>query len=287
MSTDHTPEPISQTAAPFQVSDPAPRPATVDQRPLYLSIAALAVSLITWVWVVLVPTISGSGGSEDPAPAPPTTQATTPTPPPATTTDLTPGPEQIVPPNLNADGSAIIGNPEVTGNVPLLTIHADYQCSVCVQAEAIWGETVETLMSEGRIKVEFAVRSFLDRGRNNDLSRRAGVAATCADTVGAFREYNMGVFMAQAQAWAIGFTEEQLRVTFPEQAHITGANYTKFLECYDSMATLDVVNNMEAINIQNATVTGTPAYLVNGVPLDLNTLPTDPEGFMTAVNALA
>ncbi|MDR1354661.1 MAG: DsbA family protein [Propionibacteriaceae bacterium] len=275
-SVEHTQQ------APQQPS-PVSKPTILDQRPLYLAIAALVVSIVTWVWVVLVPTVTDTDKPVAPSTTTSTTQQTTPPPVPS----LAPTGQQIVPPNLNADASALIVNPQADAALPLLTLHADYQCPICRQAETIWGETITTLVEQGRIRVEHAVRSFLDVSLRTDSSRRAAVAASCADTVGAFAGYHAAVFAGQPAQEGDGYTDQQLRETFAAQAGITGANLTEFQQCFDSLATLDVVNNMEAVNMRNPLVTGTPTFLVNGKLLDLNTLPVDLEGFMAAVEALA
>ncbi|MDR0435881.1 MAG: DsbA family protein [Propionibacteriaceae bacterium] len=292
-------EATAAIAAPATGPEPAARPTATptpqqasptvvfDQRPLYLSIAALAISVITWIWVVLVPGLSGTDSKEEPAP-PPTapSQSATGQPQPTVPT-LAPTGEQLIPPNLNADASAIIVNPRAGADVPLLSIHVDYQCPICKQAEQIWGETINELVAAGRIKVEYAIRSFLDYNLRNDSSRRAGVAAMCADTVGAFAAYHDVVFDGQPAREGTGYTDEQLRETFPAQVGITGAALSEFRQCFDGLATLSVVENMEYINQQNPLVSGTPTFLVNGVLLPLSdALPTDPDGFMAAVQQL-
>ncbi|MDR2619907.1 MAG: hypothetical protein LBC29_02095, partial [Propionibacteriaceae bacterium] len=98
--------PVSPVSQRHTAEAPAAAPTTnfvFDQRPLYLSIAALLVSVITWAWVVLLPSLTG--GAEDSATTAPTsstTQPTTSNQPQPTVPSLTPTGTQVAPPNLNA-----------------------------------------------------------------------------------------------------------------------------------------------------------------------------------------
>jgi protein-disulfide isomerase len=185
----------------------------------------------------------------------------------------TPSPlgDQIEPPDLSADKSAIVVNPDAPDTALVVDVYVDYQCPVCKAYENFFGSAFEALEQSGDVQMRVHIMSFLDNNIGNDASLRAGIAATCADTVGKFQQYHYTVFANQPQE-GTGYTDEQLRDTYAQQAGITGDDLTKFQACYDTWQTAGVVQNMETLNLQ--AVQATPTFLVNGKSLDMTGLQT-------------
>lgn len=179
--------------------------------------------------------------------------------------------EQIALPNIaeNGNGVAVFTNAETKPDAPLVEVYQDFQCPGCAQVERVYGPLFEKLAQDGDIQLQFNTMTFLDRnygGANKDSSTRAAMAAACSDTVGKYPEYHKTVLMNQSQNGS-GYTEDQLRVNFPEQVGITGDDLVAFQSCYDGKATQKFVqDNAEAAS--RAGVVQTPTYMINGKQLD-------------------
>ncbi|MGJ6981525.1 DsbA family protein [Aestuariimicrobium soli] len=145
---------------------------------------------------------------------------------------------QISPPNLNAAGTGIVQNPRTTGDVPTVTVYLDFQCPYCKAFNETYAPVLNQLAGAGEIKLEVTVLTVIGQALGNeDASERAGRAAFCADVVGVFPTYQDAVFAGQPEREGEGFTDEQLRVTFANQAGLQDADLARFQQCYDQKAT--------------------------------------------------
>jgi len=202
-----------------------------------------------------------------------------------------------IPPDGTSDmGYIQVSAANVSPDALIVDEHLDYQCPICDRADAIIGPSLRTLAERGDIVLRIHIRSFLDNQLKNDSSLRAGMAATCADTVGNFIAYHETVFANQPEE-GVGYTDQQLRTDFPAMAGITGSDLAQFQTCYDTGQTMAYVQAMEQVNSTSRTINGgdqqppggTPAYFVNGTPLNLNQIvntswapivDTSPDGFL-------
>ncbi len=187
---------------------------------------------------------------------------------------------QITPPNAVGDVGITVhpaGAKTPAASAPTLMEYQDYQCPICKEYYTMFGPAFNQLVSQGKIKLEYRTMTFLDTNLKNDASTRAAVAAACADTVGEFEKYHDVVYANQPTTEGAGFTDQQLRVTFAKDAGITGADLTKFQQCYDNKATLKFVQAVNTAAEQSG-VTGTPTFKVsgNGKTVTLNLAATQP-----------
>lgn len=202
----------------------------------------------------------------------------------------TPG-AQIVPPNATATLDGIIVNPgKAAKDAPVLQVHSDYQCGACAAYEAYFGDAINGLADKGLIQLERHQRVFRDRAIGNDSSVMGAIGASCADTVGAYHLYDMAVWdiaeYNSQNAPTAGFTRDQLREVFANDAGITGDDKVAFQACFDSLATNDFVAGMEAKSTE-AGVNATPTYLVNGTKIEIsNSQPTE-EALLAIIMAAA
>jgi len=207
----------------------------------------------------------------------------------------------IPPDGTDEMGFIQVKAPNVSPDALVVDEHLDYQCPYCHLADSLFGPSFRALAERGDIILRVHIRSFLDTGLKNDSSTRAAMAATCADTVGHFIAYHETVFANQPEKEGTGYTDQQLRVDFAQQAGITGTDLTTFQTCYDTKQTLPYVEAMEQVNTTSRTInsaeqdppSGTPAFFVNGTPLLLNNMvgvdaknnwyakvDTSPDGFL-------
>ena len=203
-------------------------------RILWISLAAVAVVVVVILALVITQTLAKSGPSAD----------------------------QQTPPNATDSYGIQLKTKDVepAADAPHLVIWEDYQCPACAAREEAFGSAVKQLVDEGKITVEIRTAHFLDAALRNDSSQRAALAAASADAVGKFREFHETVYKDQPKE-GVGYTDQQLRVDFPTEAGITGADLTKFQELYDGKAYADFVKNAND-QFSRDGITGTPTYLV-------------------------
>lgn len=162
-----------------------------------------------------------------------------------------------------ADATAAAG-------APTLDVYVDFQCPACAQFESILGPTIQDLGSQGKAKVVYHVKNFLDDNLGNDSSTRAGNAAFCAADAGAFEEFHGQVFANQPAQEGDGFTDAQL-ATFAEASGVTGAALTTWQQCVDAGRYVDYVNSVEKQSFDDG-VRGTPTIRINGEIVELQTV---------------
>lgn len=169
-----------------------------------------------------------------------------------------------VPPNANQDRSGIVVNPgKAKAGAPLVVVYQDYQCPWCKTFDLALGPTLLQKADAGEIALEYHTMTFLDKNLRNDSSLRAGIAAACADVVGAYASYHDAIYANQPQTEGVGYSDQQLRATFAQQAGITGDKLVQFQRCYDNKAMSSFVKGSDE-KASRAGVTGTPTYFVNG-----------------------
>lgn len=190
------------------------------------------------------------------------------------------------PPNANSDGSGIIVNPgKAKEGAPVVALFQDYQCPACKQFEDAYGASLTELADNGDIQLEYHTMTFLDTNLRNDASKRAGIAAACADTVGHYGDYHDTVYKNQPSSEGEGYTDEQLTGEFAQQAGITGQALTDFQACFQTRKMESWVNKTDQA-AGKAGVTGTPALQVNGKTVEIQSL-GDPSQLKSAIDKAA
>lgn len=182
--------------------------------------------------------------------------------------------EQITPPHANDDGSGILSPLNTSDSAPTLVVYEDYQCPICQTYEQQLGPVFRSLAASGKIRIEYRTRIFLDRNLEQvnaangtpESSKRAAMAAVCADEVGRFQEYHDAAYAAAPAQEGDGYPVQQLREEIAEAAGITGDDLTRFQSCVDQNQAQSFVENVEQAGM-DAGVTATPTFQVNGNPV--------------------
>lgn len=199
-------------------------------------------------------------------------------------------PTAVVPPNANADATAIVVNHGGTpaAGAPVVTLYLDYQCPNCKTFETLHGPWLTEASATGEIVLQNKTMIFMDQNLRNTASSRAAIAAACSDVAGVYPAYDAAVFAAQPEQELVGsegFPEVLLRETIPAQVGLTGEPLTQFQQCVDAGATQGFVEGVDK-SAYNDGVTGTPSLAVNGTVLTLtNELWGNPEALRQAVLA--
>lgn len=197
---------------------------------------------------------------------------------------------QQTPPNATADkGIALTSNDaQPAEDAPHVVVYEDFQCPACASHEEVFGPAFESLVDQGEVTVEFRFATFMENRLGNDGSTDAAQASAAADAVGKFREYHAVVFANQSESGA-GYSDQQLRVDFPAQVGIEGADLEQFQELYDTKAFADFVSDSNRV-FEESPASSTPSYMVGDTRLmffDQNTnemlIQPTPEDLLRAI----
>jgi len=158
------------------------------------------------------------------------------------------------PPNANSGQNGILLAPATKG-VPVLDVFTDYNCPHCMSADLTLNAVLKQAADQGYATVVMHTMSF-----EASSSRPAAIAASCADFVGKFFEYNNQLFRNQSQN---GYDTRMLTVTVPDAAGIYREDLTTFQTCVDKQSTAKFVDNMQTYASKQK-VTTTPTFLLDG-----------------------
>ncbi len=168
---------------------------------------------------------------------------------------LQPGRERPSAPQPVPAPKALLDEPaKGAENAPVTIIEfADFRCGFCLRH---FVQTLPALEEEyiATEKVRYVFRNFPILGVQ---SRWAALAAECAHEQGHFWEYHDKLFGLAREG------QELLRSRLKGVAEELGVDAAQFESCLDSSKYLDEVQEDLAAG-QNAGVTGTPAFLING-----------------------
>ncbi|MFF0745890.1 DsbA family protein [Streptomyces sp. NPDC004111] len=90
-----------------------------------------------------------------------------------------------------------------------VAVAVDPQCGWCAKFEANGGKALAQAVKDGRVKAEYTVASFLDRGETGGSTRAANAMRASVES-GRFAEFHAAVFASQAPEHGSGFTVEHL-----------------------------------------------------------------------------
>ena len=173
-----------------------------------------------------------------------------------------------VPANLSSDGFGVtIGDEDAPKTVE---VYEDFQCPICHLFEESTKDTLRQQVSEGKIKIEYRMVSFLDDSSKNDYSSRAlNAAMVVLDTAGpdAFLKFHDTLYANQPQEGTAGPEDDQLI----EWAVQSGADEEKIkAPIEDKVYEQWVENATDAMSKQG--VTGTPTVFVDGTRVEGQTV---------------
>ena len=167
-----------------------------------------------------------------------------------------------------ADGVAPWGVPvgSAPDTAPLLELWEDFQCPACGSLEELNGAGIQSLGTDGKVRLVWRPTAFLDNNLGNTSSAAAINAWGCAIDAGKTVEYHDAIFANQPTTEGEGYTTE-LFVSLAEQVGITGVPLEQFNDCLTSNRYLGWADNSTQA-FYDAKVEGTPRGVLNGTPID-------------------
>ncbi|MCX5198734.1 DsbA family protein [Streptomyces sp. NBC_00249] len=155
------------------------------------------------------------------------------------------------------DGAkVVVGNAGAPRTVQVLV---DPHCGYCAKFEAAGGQALLELAGEGKVRVEYLLASFLDRGGASGSVRAVNALRASVDA-GKFAEYQAAVFASRPKG---AFTDELLLRIADRVPGLRGADFDRAVAdgTYEEWVG-EAEQGFEATGMR-----GTPAVLVDGKPV--------------------
>ncbi|WP_404382404.1 DsbA family protein [Knoellia locipacati] len=194
------------------------------------------------------------------------------------------GTSTAVPAGASAMGEGFVANKDVTlvAGAPTLDIYEDFQCPACAQFEQVMGGTVVELAQQGKVKLVYHLKTFLDANLRTTHSLTMGNAAMCAADAGKFQAFHDAVYANMPAQEGQGWTQAQVK-GFAEGAGIAGGALEAWETCVDERKYATYVESTEEAS-GKAGINSTPTVVLAGEKLDFNAVP-DPAALKAAVEA--
>jgi protein-disulfide isomerase len=166
------------------------------------------------------------------------------------------------PAGATADGNAIaVGTGPVT-----VDIYEDFICPFCGQFEKSTGATLDQMISENKVKVQFHPVAYLDRASSTNYSTRSSAASGCAADEGKYREYAEALFNRQPAEGSAGLSDDEL-ISIGTGVGLDGGRFGSCVRAGTFKPwTAHVTEAASRANINS-----TPTVLVNGKGVNPNT----------------
>jgi protein-disulfide isomerase len=148
-----------------------------------------------------------------------------------------------------------------TGPVKI-DIYEDFMCPACGQFESGAASTIDQLVAENKVTVQYHPIAILDRMSSTEYSTRSAAASAAAAQGGKFSEYHKVLFANQPQEGTAGLDDAKL-IELGKSVGLTDAAFADAVTegTYTAWAT-KVTDTASARG-----VTGTPTVLVGGKAL--------------------
>ena len=136
-----------------------------------------------------------------------------------------------------------------------------FLCPFCGRFEQVYGPTINKLIADGRVAVDYTMVSILGRGDVKSYSVRAGAAAYCvadADTA-AFQRFHAALFTHQPDEQAASFPSDDDLVAQAEKAGAPDS----VADCITRGKYRAMVNSA----VKTSGISSTPTVLLNGTDI--------------------
>jgi len=194
------------------------------------------------------------------------------------------GTSTAVPAGAAGMGQGFVANADATlvPGAPTLDVYEDFQCPSCAQFEHVMGATVVDLAKQGKIKLVYHLKTFLDANLGTTHSLAMGNAAMCAADAGRFQPFHDAVYANMPAQEGAGWSTAQVK-GFAERAGISGSALDTWQACVDDRKYTAYVESTEEAS-GKAGINATPTVVLAGTKLDFNAVP-DPAALTAAIEA--
>jgi protein-disulfide isomerase len=152
-----------------------------------------------------------------------------------------------------------------TGPVKI-DIYEDFICPACGQFEAGAAATIDQLVAENKVTVQYHPIAILDRASSTEYSTRSAAAAAAAAQGGKFAEYHKALFANQPEEGSAGLDDAEL-IELGKSVGLTDAAFADAINDGTYRAWATKVTDTAAARGVNST----PTVLVAGKALENRT----------------
>jgi protein-disulfide isomerase len=142
-----------------------------------------------------------------------------------------------------------------------LTVYEDPRCPACGEFEKEFHSTVNRLLGQGKIKVEYHVVSFIDRHDQGKGSKNAANALACAQNAGKFHNFHDVIYANQPDETVDAWADKGKLITLSQQ--VPGLDTPDFESCVDGNKFGSWVTAVQT-SFDKSGYTSTPTILLNG-----------------------
>ncbi|MFC1412345.1 DsbA family protein [Streptacidiphilus sp. N1-12] len=142
-----------------------------------------------------------------------------------------------------------------------LTVYEDPRCPACGEFETSFHGTVNKLLSEGRIKVQYHVVSFIDRHDQGSGSKNAANALACAQNIGKFHNFHDVIYANQPDETDDAWADKGKLITLAKQ--VPGLDTPAFESCVNGNSFGSWVTAVQT-DFDKSGFSSTPTILLNG-----------------------
>ncbi|MFJ2742259.1 DsbA family protein [Streptomyces sp. NPDC087440] len=146
----------------------------------------------------------------------------------------------------------------------VLTVYEDMRCPACGMFENSMRDTVNKLEKEGKIRAEYHLVSFIDKGVMGNGSKYAANALGCAQGAGKFHEYHDVLFRNQPEETDDAFGKKSYLLELAQK--VPGLRGAGFDGCVEKGTHDGWVGAVQA-DFDKSTYKSTPTVLLNGVAI--------------------
>jgi protein-disulfide isomerase len=144
-----------------------------------------------------------------------------------------------------------------------VTVYEDPRCPACEEFESGMKQTMNKLLAEGKIQIQYHVVSFIDTHDNGSGSKNAANALGCAQNVGKFHDYHDVLYANQPDETDDAWADKTILISLAKQ--VPGLDTPSFESCVNGNAYGSWVTAVET-DFNKSGYTSTPTVLLNGTP---------------------
>ncbi|MEY9874897.1 protein-disulfide isomerase [Streptacidiphilus sp. MAP12-33] len=142
-----------------------------------------------------------------------------------------------------------------------VTIYEDPRCPACEQFETGMKSTINQLLAQGKIQIQYHIASFIDRHDGGKGSKNAANALACAQNVGRFHDYHDVLYANQPDETNDAWADKSILITLAKQ--VPGLDSPSFESCVNGNTYGSWVTAVQS-DFDKSGYNSTPTVLLNG-----------------------
>jgi protein-disulfide isomerase len=142
-----------------------------------------------------------------------------------------------------------------------LTVYEDPRCPACGEFEKDFHSTVNQLLSQGKIKIQYHVVSFIDRHDGGSGSKNAANALACAQNVGSFHNFHDVIYANQPDETDDAWADKSVLINLAKQ--VPNLDTPDFQSCVNGNSFGSWVTAVQT-DFDKSGFSSTPTILLNG-----------------------